>query len=164
MLKEDVLNIEIRKFLKKVGINSQREIEKSVRKAGDNSIVETNEALSAFVVSLLPPHVKAAPAAPKSCVTWKNIISNDTFIFHLVVGPVSGVIGSITLLPSLSLGVRRLHDVNRSGWWILLNFSIFFTILSPALLLFSIIGISTLIYFYCLQGDNHTNDYGNQQS
>ena len=29
MLKEDVLNIEIRKFLKKVGINSQREIEKS---------------------------------------------------------------------------------------------------------------------------------------
>tara|TARA_Y100000590_G_C15418078_1_gene900275 strand:+ start:231 stop:440 length:210 start_codon:yes stop_codon:yes gene_type:complete len=54
MLKEDVLNIEIRKFLKKVGINSQREIEKSVRKAVDNSIVETNEALSAFVVLEIP--------------------------------------------------------------------------------------------------------------
>ena len=74
------------------------------------------------------------------------------------------VLGTILLIPEVAVSIRRLHDTNRSGWWILLNFSIFFTLLSPALLLFSIIGISTLIYFYCLQGDNHTNDYGNQQS
>jgi len=30
---EDVLNLSIRKFLKKVGINSQREIEKTIRDA-----------------------------------------------------------------------------------------------------------------------------------
>ncbi len=74
-------------------------------------------------------------------------ISNDTFIFHLVVGPVSGVIGSITLLPSLSLGVRRLHDVNRSGWWILAGF------LFP-------IGSFILIKWLLRSGDSYHNRYG----
>ena len=32
---EEVLNLSIRKFLKKVGITSQREIERAVRQAGD---------------------------------------------------------------------------------------------------------------------------------
>ena len=50
MLKEEVFNIEIRKFLKKVGITCQREIEKSVRNAVDNSIITTNQTLSATVV------------------------------------------------------------------------------------------------------------------
>ena len=50
MLKEDVLNIEIRKFLKKVGITCQREIEKSVRNAVDNSIIEADQILSATIV------------------------------------------------------------------------------------------------------------------
>ena len=54
MLKEDVLNIEIRKFLKKVGITCQREIEKSVRNAVDNSNIETNQTLSATVVLEIP--------------------------------------------------------------------------------------------------------------
>ena len=50
MLKEEVFNIEIRKFLKKVGITCQREIEKSVRNAVDNSIIKTNQTLLATVV------------------------------------------------------------------------------------------------------------------
>ena len=54
MLNEDVLNIEIRKFLKKVGITCQREIEKSVRNAVDNSIVETDQILATTVVLEIP--------------------------------------------------------------------------------------------------------------
>ena len=54
MLNEDVLNIEIRKFLKKVGITCQREIEKSVRSAVNNSIVETDQILPATVVLEIP--------------------------------------------------------------------------------------------------------------
>ena len=54
MLNEDVLNIEIRKFLKKVGISCQREIEKSVRSAVNNSIVETDQILPATVVLEIP--------------------------------------------------------------------------------------------------------------
>lgn len=36
----------------------------------------------------------------------------------------TGILGSIyalgVLLPSIAVGVRRLHDMNKSGWWMLL--------------------------------------------
>ena len=54
MLNEDVLNIEIRRFLKKVGITCQREIEKSVRNAVDNSIIKKDQILAATVVLEIP--------------------------------------------------------------------------------------------------------------
>ena len=54
MLNEDILNIEIRKFLKKVGITCQREIEKSVRNAVDSSIIKKDKILTATVVLEIP--------------------------------------------------------------------------------------------------------------
>ena len=54
MLNEDVLNIEIRKFLKKVGITCQREIEKSVRNAVSNSMIKKDQILEATVVLEIP--------------------------------------------------------------------------------------------------------------
>ena len=44
---EDKLNIEIRKFLKKVGITSQREIEKAVREAAAAGRISTGDTLKA---------------------------------------------------------------------------------------------------------------------
>ncbi len=46
---EERLNIDIRKFLKKVGITSQREIEKAVRTAIDSGKLTGTETLSARV-------------------------------------------------------------------------------------------------------------------
>lgn len=37
-----------------------------------------------------------------------------------VVSIVVGVYGLAALVPTLAVGARRLHDVNRSGWWQLL--------------------------------------------
>lgn len=37
---------------------------------------------------------------------------------------VSGLLSLALLLPSLAAGVRRLHDVNRSGWWMLISLTI----------------------------------------
>ena len=54
MLNEDVLNIEIRKFLKKVGITCQREIEKSVRNAVNDSMIKRDQILEATVVLEIP--------------------------------------------------------------------------------------------------------------
>ena len=54
MLNEDVLNIEIRKFLKKVGITCQREIEKSVRNAVNDSMIKKDQILEATVVLEIP--------------------------------------------------------------------------------------------------------------
>ena len=46
---EEHLNIDIRKFLKKVGITSQREIEKAVRSAIDDGKLAGTETLAARV-------------------------------------------------------------------------------------------------------------------
>ncbi len=46
---EEKLNIDIRKFLKKVGITSQREIEKAVRSAIDSGKLTGTETLNARV-------------------------------------------------------------------------------------------------------------------
>ena len=46
-MNEDVLNTSIRRFLKTVGVTSQREIEKAVRAAIANGKLKGNEALPA---------------------------------------------------------------------------------------------------------------------
>jgi hypothetical protein len=48
-MNEDVLNTSIRKFLKTVGVTSQREIEKAVRSAVASGKLKDNEALAAKV-------------------------------------------------------------------------------------------------------------------
>src|SRR4051794_12279523 len=37
-----------------------------------------------------------------------------------VYGPLTVLLWLGVLVPSFSVGVRRLHDTNRSGWWLLL--------------------------------------------
>jgi hypothetical protein len=47
IMNEDVFNVSVRKFLKKVGITSQREIEKAVRVSLDKGRLKGHEALPA---------------------------------------------------------------------------------------------------------------------
>ena len=49
------------------------------------------------------------------------------------------------LIPEISVSIRRLHDINKSGLWYLLTFTI--------------VGIIPLIYFYSLKGDAKENNY-----
>lgn len=46
-MNEDVFNIEVRKFLKQLGVSSQREIERAVRDAIDSGALKGNETLKA---------------------------------------------------------------------------------------------------------------------
>ena len=48
-MNEDVFNMSLRKFLKKVGVTSQREIEKAVRAAVDSGQLKGDEKLDAQV-------------------------------------------------------------------------------------------------------------------
>ena len=57
------------------------------------------------------------------------------------------IYGSLVLLPSLAVGVRRLHDIGKSGWWILLS-------------LIPLIGTIILIIFFIKDGEIGTNRYG----
>jgi uncharacterized membrane protein YhaH (DUF805 family) len=52
-----------------------------------------------------------------------------------------------TLVPSLALGVRRLHDTDRSGWWILI-------------VLIPLIGAIVLLVFLVLDSTPGDNSYG----
>jgi ribosomal protein L1 len=48
-MNEDIFNMSLRKFLKKVGVTSQREIEKAVRSAIDAGRIKGTETLDAEV-------------------------------------------------------------------------------------------------------------------
>jgi hypothetical protein len=52
-MNEDIFNTSLRKFLKKVGITSQREIEKAVRDAVEAGRLKGNEKLPAKMVLTL---------------------------------------------------------------------------------------------------------------
>ncbi len=72
-----------------------------------------------------------------------------------------------TYLPSLSLSIRRLHDINRSGWWlaffVLMN-TLFYSLWLPERVWYYLFpvagGLATLICWYCRSGDVGDNQYG----
>lgn len=51
------------------------------------------------------------------------------------------------LLPSIAVGVRRLHDTNRSGWWMLIG-------------LIPIVGVIILLIYFIQEGTIGPNQYG----
>lgn len=58
-----------------------------------------------------------------------------------------GLYALAVLLPSLGVEIRRLHDVDKSGWWILIG-------------LVPIIGAIWLLVLLCLQGTPTANRFG----
>jgi uncharacterized membrane protein YhaH (DUF805 family) len=62
-------------------------------------------------------------------------------------GLLSGIYALAVLIPGLSVTVRRLHDTDRSGWWILLG-------------LIPIIGGIALLIFMVLDSTPGGNQYG----
>jgi uncharacterized membrane protein YhaH (DUF805 family) len=88
------------------------------------------------------------------------------FLFNIIVsfavGLVGGLIGGknglfalslpalytlFIFLPSLAVTVRRLHDTNRSGWWVLIS-------------LVPFVGALILFVFTILDSDPESNNYG----
>jgi len=53
-MNEETFNMQVRKFLKKVGITSQREIDKAVREALAAGTLSGNESFSASVTLTIP--------------------------------------------------------------------------------------------------------------
>jgi uncharacterized membrane protein YhaH (DUF805 family) len=52
----------------------------------------------------------------------------------------------LIVIPSISVAARRLHDVNRSGWW--------------QLLYITFVGIIPLLYWFIKKGDDGDNKHG----
>jgi uncharacterized membrane protein YhaH (DUF805 family) len=84
------------------------------------------------------------------------------FIVALILGIIDGVLGTLnaeiglgvlsavyaiaTIIPNLSITFRRLHDTNKSAWWLFI-------------LLIPLIGIIVFLVFMC-QDSRDENDYG----
>jgi uncharacterized membrane protein YhaH (DUF805 family) len=47
----------------------------------------------------------------------ESILGINRMVFG-VYGPLAVLLWLATIVPSLAVGVRRLHDTNRSGWWL----------------------------------------------
>jgi uncharacterized membrane protein YhaH (DUF805 family) len=50
------------------------------------------------------------------------------------------------LVPAIAISVRRLHDVDRTGWWLLIKITI--------------IGIVWVLFWYCNKGTTGRNRFG----
>ncbi len=59
----------------------------------------------------------------------------------------SSIYGLAVLIPSIAVAVRRLHDTNRSGWWLFIG-------------LVPIVGWIVLLIFYIQPSNEGDNKYG----
>ncbi|MEX2461670.1 MAG: DUF805 domain-containing protein [Paenibacillaceae bacterium] len=59
----------------------------------------------------------------------------------------TGLYSLFVLLPSIALGIRRLHDIGRSGWWLLIN-------------LIPLIGYIIFLVFLFQDSQENDNQYG----
>ncbi|MCA9876669.1 MAG: DUF805 domain-containing protein [Thermomicrobiales bacterium] len=66
-------------------------------------------------------------------------------------GPIAALVGLALLIPGLAVAVRRLHDTDRSGWWLLIG-------------IIPIIGWIVLLYFFVISGTSGPNKYGPPRS
>ncbi|HDQ44610.1 MAG TPA: DUF805 domain-containing protein [bacterium] len=63
------------------------------------------------------------------------------------VGVLGGLYALFILIPGIAVSVRRLHDTDRSGWWLLIAF-------------IPVAGAIVLLVFMVLEGQKGNNRYG----
>jgi len=71
------------------------------------------------------------------------------FLVNVITGMISPLVSTLfslaTFLPCIAVTARRLHDINRSGWWQLIG-------------LIPLIGLLVMIY-WCVQEGKEPNEY-----
>ena len=90
--------------------------------------------LFVFIIGLFVDYLDATIAG----VPW--------FEYEELYGPLGIVLTVITFLPGVAVGVRRLHDVNKSGWWLLISFTV--------------VGLIPLLIWTVSKGDSGKNQFG----
>ena len=70
-----------------------------------------------------------------------------TFSSSTNVGLLGGLYGLAIIIPTIAVSVRRLHDIDRTGWWVLIS-------------LVPVIGTIVLLVFAVLDGTPGQNRFG----
>ena len=76
-----------------------------------------------------------------------QLVGQSFWDYDSMFGPTALIINILIALPGLSVSARRLHDIDKSGWW--------------QLIYITIIGIIPLIFWLCKSSSQETNKYGN---
>jgi uncharacterized membrane protein YhaH (DUF805 family) len=76
-----------------------------------------------------------------------NIVLSTIDSFTSGMGLLAGIYSLAVLIPGIAVSVRRLHDTDRSGWWVLMG-------------LVPIVGWIVLIIFMVQDGKPGENQYG----
>lgn len=71
----------------------------------------------------------------------------EAALLGLLGGALVGLINLFHLVPWLAASVRRLHDINKTGWWMLL-------------MAIPLLGHLVLLIMQCIPGDKGPNQYG----
>ena len=85
---------------------------------------------------------------------WWFVLANFlVFIVLAILIQISGIFWLLyigyalaLIVPSIAVAIRRLHDTNKSGWWLLIGLIPF--------------GGIVLLVFYILEGTNGPNNFG----
>ena len=105
------------------------------------------------VRSALTQYVTFTGRARRSEYWWFALfnlgLSVVAMLLDLAIGAVvlQAIVALGLLLPSLAVGVRRLHDTGRSGWWLLIA-------------LVPLVGPIVLIVFMCTDSEPGSNAWG----
>lgn len=106
--------------------------------------------LKTYLLDVISKHYFDFKGREGRKVFW--LFTLNMFIINFILGLISAgflsiIISIAIFFPSLGLSVRRLHDINFSGWWVLIGF-------------IPLIGVIALIVFACIPGTEGENKYG----
>ena len=76
-----------------------------------------------------------------------NIVDRSLGGGMSTVGLLGGIVALALLLPNIAIGIRRLHDRDKSGWWLLLIF-------------IPLVGAIILIIWFVMRGTPGPNRFG----
>ena len=79
-------------------------------------------------------------------VGWVAAILDLVAFPALTGSPLNAAFNLAMLLPSVAISARRLHDIDRTGWWFLI--------------LFTVVGSILLLVWWCTKGTSGDNQYG----
>ena len=96
----------------------------------------------------------ASPEILAYSYSYRGTVDVDPFMFIQEFGPIGwilvGLLGLwwlITLIPNLAVAIRRLHDTDRSGWWLFIG-------------MIPLVGTIILLVFMFTEGTRGPNRFG----
>lgn len=100
-----------------------------------------NKTAFQWMITPLQNYANFSGRAPRAEYWWFILFTTLVgFVLGIIdaaagfsIGVFGGLFNLAILLPSLAVGVRRMHDIGRSGWWVLMPVGVLFGTLALVL-------------------------------